>query len=61
MKKIFTISALLVATALLLSSCYKRADYLFDENYWLSQERGIVVYSSPSCSYYVVESYNGTQ
>ncbi len=58
MKKIFTISTLLFAAAIILSGCYKRADYLFDEGYWLSKERGIVVYSG-NCSYYVVETYNG--
>ncbi|MDF2383976.1 hypothetical protein JMG10_21070 [Nostoc ellipsosporum NOK] len=59
MKKIFTISALLIAATVILTSCYKRNDYVFDEGYWLSQDRGIVVYSSADCSYYVVETYDG--
>jgi len=59
MKKIFTFSALLIAATIFLAGCTKRGDVIFDENYWLSQERGVVVYSSGDCSYYVVESYNG--
>lgn len=60
MKKIFTISALLITTAVLLSACSKRGyDYHSDEDYWLRQERGEVVYSDSFCPYYVVETYNG--
>ena len=43
-----------------LVSCSKRSSgYGYDEDYWLSQERGEVVYSDSYCPYYVVESYNG--
>lgn len=60
MKKIFTLSALVLTASLLLSSCVKNdTDYGFDEGYWLSKERGEVVYSDPYCSYYVVETYYG--
>lgn len=60
MKKIFTISALILATAVLLSACSKRGyDYGYDEDYWLRQERGQVVYSDSYCPYYVVETYGG--
>ena len=60
MKKIFTISAVLLTVAVLLSACSKRGyDYHSDEDYWLRQERGEVVYSDSFCPYYVVETYNG--
>ena len=61
MKKIFTLSTLVLAIAALLASCSK-GDYGYgynDERYWLSKERGEVVYSDSYCSYYVVETYNG--
>lgn len=60
MKKIFTISAILVLCTVLLAACSKRGhDYHSDEDYWLSQERGEVVYSDSYCPYYVVETYYG--
>lgn len=60
MKKIFTISALLIATAVIFSACSKRGyGYDYDEDYWLRQERGVVVYSDSYCPYYVVETYSG--
>jgi len=59
MKKIFTLSILLIAGVLLLSSCYRDNIPANDENYWLSQEKGEVVYSDSYCNYYVVQSYNG--
>jgi hypothetical protein len=59
MKKIFTLAAISLFTILILSACTKRTYIDQDENYWLSKERGEVVYSSPSCSYYVVQTYNG--
>jgi hypothetical protein len=58
MKKIFTISAVVLVSAIFLAGCYKR-DVGLNENYWLSKERGEVVYSDAYCSYYVVETYNG--
>lgn len=60
MKRIFTISALLIATSIFLAACSKRGyDYGYDEDYWLRQERGVVVYSDSYCPFYVVETYNG--
>lgn len=60
MKRIFTLSVVFLSAALLLGSCIKNSDtYYFDESYWLSKERGEVVYSDPYCNYYVVETYYG--
>ena len=60
MKKIFLLSTLALVTAFILSSCSRNDTPVnYDENYWLSQERGEVVYSDPYCSYYVVETYYG--
>ena len=58
MKKIFTISSLAILFTLVLSGCYRR-DAGFNEDYWLSKERGEVVYSDSYCGYYVVQNYNG--
>ncbi|NOT51117.1 MAG: hypothetical protein HOP10_07545 [Chitinophagaceae bacterium] len=59
MKKIFTLSMLTVT--IFLVSCTKGDVYYGgpNENYWLSKERGEVVYSDAYCSYYVVETYDG--
>ena len=60
MKKIFTLSALVLSFSIFLASCVKSTVYNgIDESYWLSKERGEVVYSDPYCSYYVVETYYG--
>jgi hypothetical protein len=59
MKKIFTLSAVTIIAVLFLVGCTKRSYIDFDERYWLSQERGDVVYSSPVCDYYIVETYSG--
>lgn len=60
MKKIFTLSALVLSISIFLASCVKSTVYTgIDESYWLSKERGEVVYSDPYCSYYVVETYYG--
>ena len=60
MKKIFTISSILILSVVILAGCSKRnADYGYDVDYWLSKERGEVVYSDSYCPYYVVETYNG--
>lgn len=61
MKKIFTLSILAVAATIFLASCSKTVVYDdgFDESYWLSKERGEVVYSDAYCSYYVIETYYG--
>jgi hypothetical protein len=57
MKKIFTLSVFAVLLTVLISSCTKEAP--INERYWLSQERGVVAYSSSSCPYYIVETANG--
>lgn len=59
MKRIFTLTAILLSVTLFLSSCVKNSYPSNDENYWLSKERGEVVYSDTYCSYYVVETYYG--
>jgi hypothetical protein len=60
MKKIILLSSLVLLTTFMISSCTRNdAPVNYDENYWLSQERGEVVYSDPYCSYYVVETYYG--
>jgi hypothetical protein len=60
MKKIFTISAILILSVAVLAGCSKRGyDNGSDEDYWLTKERGEVVYSDSYCPYYVVETYNG--
>jgi hypothetical protein len=59
MKKIFTISTMLILSVVLLVSCTKRS-YQDDSNdYWLTKEYGVVVYSDNFCPYYVIETYNG--
>src|SRR5215831_16301753 len=58
MKKTFTLSSLALFTALVFTGCYKR-DVGYNENYWLSKEKGQVVYSDSYCSYYVVETASG--
>ena len=57
MKRIFTFSTVALIVALLFASCVKQAP--FNERYWLSKERGQVVYSSSACPYYVIETVNG--
>lgn len=59
MKKIFTISSVLFLSVLFLASCTKRGNYGYDEDYWLSKERGVVVYADSYCPYYVVETNYG--
>jgi len=60
MKKIFTLAATFLLAVVLLSSCKKDRVIVADnEGYWLNQEEGQVVYSDPSCNYWVVETYNG--
>jgi hypothetical protein len=58
MKKIFTYSIVAVLAAVLFTSCAK--ERIYDDNgYWLSQERGDVVYSNNNCGYYVVATNYG--
>ena len=62
MKKIFTLSALVLTVSLFIAGCVKNYDGGsggFNENYWLSKEQGEVVYSDAYCEYYVVETLNG--
>lgn len=59
MKKIFTYSILAVMATLLFTSCVKDRVYQNNNAYWLSQERGDVIYSNNSCGYYVVETDYG--
>lgn len=59
MKKIFTISSFLILSIVILAGCTKRSYYDDGNDYWLSKEYGVVVYSDSYCPYYVVETYNG--
>ena len=57
MKRIFTFSFVALVVAIFFTSCVKQAP--FNDGYWLSKERGQVVYSSSSCPYYLAETANG--
>jgi hypothetical protein len=58
MKRILYYSILAILATVVFNSCTK--DRVNDDNsYWLSQERGNVVYSNNSCGYYVVETNYG--
>jgi len=57
MKKVFTLSTFAVAISIFLTSCVKETP--FNEGYWLSKQRGEVVFSSSSCPYYVVQTNLG--
>ena len=46
-------------TVIFLQSCVKDGYHGINESYWLSKERGEVVYSDSYCSYFVVETSNG--
>lgn len=60
MKRIFTLSTLFFLSLVLLSSCAKdRIAPANNESYWLNQDEGDVVYSDPSCSYWVLATYSG--
>ena len=62
MKKIFTISAVLAFAMVILASCTRRGydnGGQNEQDYWLSKENGVVVYSDGYCPYYVLETYNG--
>ena len=59
MKKIFTFSGIAVIAILFFSGCTKEHFVNIDEGYWLSKERGEVVYSDSYCNYYIVETANG--
>jgi hypothetical protein len=60
MKKIFTLSTILVLAVILLAGCTKNGYYNSnDRDYWLSKEYGVVAYSDDYCPYYVIETYHG--
>lgn len=59
MKKIFTLSVITAVIAVFLSSCVRESLPYNQEGYWLSKERGEVVYSDSYCDYFVVETYYG--
>lgn len=59
MKRIITLSSFILLTTVFLLSCYKERINVIDERYWLSKERGVVVFSSANCPYYIVDTYNG--
>lgn len=61
MKKIFILPAFFILISMVLTSCVRDSSIYVnnEENYWLSKERGEVVYSDPYCNYYVVETFNG--
>ena len=57
MKKTITLSSLALIVTFLFTSCVKQVP--FNEGYWLSKERGEVVYSSSACPYYIINTING--
>lgn len=59
MKRTFTLSILATLMAVTFTSCVKETIFNNDEQYWLSKERGEVVYSDTYCNYFVVETYQG--
>lgn len=62
MKRIFTLSAIVLTAALVLGGCvksYQDHGGGFNENYWLSKEQGEVVYSDAYCDYIVIETIQG--
>lgn len=58
MKRIFTFSIVAIVLVTALSACVRDSQYI-DESYWLTKERGEVVYSDPYCQYYVIETDYG--
>lgn len=60
MKRVMALSIILSFVGFFIASCTKYGSGTYDEqNYWLSKERGRVVYSSNSCNYFVVETNYG--
>lgn len=62
MKKIFTLSVFAFFATIFLQSCVKDHGSYGNgnnEGYWLSKERGYVVYSDSYCNYFVVETNYG--
>ena len=58
MKKIFTLSFIAIGLVVFFTGCVKNRGYI-DESYWLSKERGEVVFSDSYCHYFVMETYYG--
>ena len=55
MKKIITYSIIAIFISILFTSCKK--DKVYDQSeHWLSQERGVVVYSNDYCAFYILET-----
>jgi hypothetical protein len=59
MKKVFTLSAIAFVSFIFFTACSKDRYVTVDEGYWLSRERGEVIYSDSYCNYYVVQTNNG--
>jgi hypothetical protein len=61
MKRIFTLSLVTIIAAIAFTGCVKRYGDINNNghDYWLTKERGEVVYSDPYCSYFVVETAYG--
>ncbi|HVZ57591.1 MAG TPA: hypothetical protein VG870_13080 [Chitinophagaceae bacterium] len=59
MKTFSTLSIATLTTWLLVTGCSKQPIVDYGEGYWLAQDRGVVVYSSSYCYYYVVQTNYG--
>ena len=57
MKKIFTLITIVIFMSVSFSGCIKDNNG-YDENYWLSKESGVVVYSD-YCEYFAVKTAYG--
>ena len=54
MKKIFTLTAIVIFISVFFSGCIKNTNG-YDEKFWLSKESGVVVYSD-YCEYLAVNT-----
>jgi hypothetical protein len=61
MKLINRIGLLALVITVTLTACRKEdlPAQPIDENYWLQQERGVVVYNDFNCDFYIVETWRG--
>ena len=60
MKKIILLSSFVLLAAVLITSCVRHSgSNNVNENYWLTQERGDIVFSDSYCGYIVVETLYG--
>lgn len=62
MKRVVILSGVFALLTLFIAGCTKYGGGYYDDNnqsYWLSKERGQVVYSSNTCDYFVVETNYG--